>query len=1178
MDQICHVTTVKKLRKTLESLPIDYDEAYKNTLERIGKQDPERHELARHAMQWVCSSHRPLDMAELQHAIASLNEDDSSYGKEDMATEKSILSACLGLLTHSKASGIVSLVHSSAKDVILGRLRLNNQSSEIRLGKACLRYMSSPEMAKGSCLSLQDLKTRLTIMPFLEYSTRHYGYHVKPVQDEMLTDLMAFLGNESLREAAWQLLHFIFNINSDSAQGVIESMPKGASILHVACYWGFSSVLDQFLSAKPGADVVDFPDSHGWTGLHWAASAGHADIAGILLDASANIEAVDGGNWTPLFWAVVKGHEPVVSLLLGRGANLFHADGSHFTPLHWSVLSRAKDVTALLLERGKGFHRGHIMSDKKPVPARSLSVEQAKALEAQVQGSLTVKNLFELAYQTSDIEGLEQLATSFRSEGYHKPGLYLEDLDRTWGQTKIVLSKSERMFRERRDEDTAPIDVVRRRLLVRAIQCEDLAMVKSIVQLSMDMNKDIFTEAVTLYGATYVHVAAYSGSADIMQLFIDKGFPLEVRDERGMTPLHYACRTGTRQIIEMLLKSGADVETKEDVKRGRTALMLLLHFGAWRTGESPGEVLGLVQTFVASGASVHARDSHGNTVMHHAMMCLDPSVVQALLDLGADLGATNDDGATPLHTLVGVGLFYRNIRGMEQEGFDRRYSTPNVPPHIEAAFVKLVLQASPPTGALTTTTQYGDSALALAIQNGKWVLAQVLYKADAPLLFTDDLSQQLEDVSEQGFYELARLLLRHGARPKPNLVASVCVMVPGQKPHVWASFRRSWIDNAPECFPLRDEALTIKKLLGAESEETDETRLPDEYTGFSAIQVAAERGVETRIVQALLEAGADPFAETGTGMDSFLLALVRGHEENLEALFGHAVADTHPRDHWLTNHLRNPDANPQLPTLDTYLFALQNANLINDVDTEGHTLLFHATTQSNPTLAYNLLTRGADPNTPDPLGWTSVHQAIHTKNLALLDLLLAHGGNVLATVSSMAPYSAARSTRRRPTTRRHTASARQHHRSPDAAVINALRLATATMPPQPEVVRLLLERGVDPNERVRNTGGLGVWDAMAEGRTPLGGMFLVERRERGSEFWEVVEMLVERMRGGEVQMVVEGLGVGDVVGFEGREGLWERMRVGLALGGGDGLDVGEGGADVGVGVDVVMEEVEAALS
>jgi hypothetical protein len=43
--------------------------------------------------------------------------------------------------------------------------------------------MAVPEMAKGSCRSLDELKTRITEMPFLDYATRYYSYHIRLFED-----------------------------------------------------------------------------------------------------------------------------------------------------------------------------------------------------------------------------------------------------------------------------------------------------------------------------------------------------------------------------------------------------------------------------------------------------------------------------------------------------------------------------------------------------------------------------------------------------------------------------------------------------------------------------------------------------------------------------------------------------------------------------------------------------------------------------------------------------------------------------------------------------------------------------------------------------------------------------------------------------------------------------------
>jgi hypothetical protein len=429
MDLICGATTVKKLRRTLDSLPLDYAEAYQNTLDRLSKQDQERQRLSKHALLWVCNSSRPMDMTEFQHAIASL-EEDAVYGKQDLETERSIISSCLGLLVHHKTNQAVELVHASAKEVILRHLGLEGRESQIVISKACLRYMSSADMSKGPCRSVEDLKTRITTWPFLEYTSRHYGYHIKQVEDELLPDLFEFLHDNRFRQSAWQLLHFVFKVDSHSA-----------STLHVACYWGFSSLLRKIVDGRPGRDFLDQTDSHGWTGLHWAASNGRADAVASLLEAGASIDALDRGEWTPLFWGAVKGHAAVVKLLLERGGNPFHVDSGGFTCLHWSILSGSEEVAALLLEQER--QREPSEAKEQTISAKTLSVEEAKALQTPKKAV----NLLQLVAQTSNMDAFEQLAASvdnymYGINGYHDVGLNLREFAKVWDRTKILMSKS----------------------------------------------------------------------------------------------------------------------------------------------------------------------------------------------------------------------------------------------------------------------------------------------------------------------------------------------------------------------------------------------------------------------------------------------------------------------------------------------------------------------------------------------------------------------------------------------------------------------------------------------------------------------------------------------------------------------------------------------------------------
>jgi len=128
-----------------------------------------------------------------------------------------------------------------------------------------------------------------------------------------------------------------------------------------------------------------------WVALHRAAALGHAQAAGLLLDAGASIDARTRfrtpmhARQTPLILASIAGHESVVGLLLERGAApdlldanhksaLTHAAGAGHagvvasliasgalldpvddqqrTPLHWAIAGGHADAALALIDAG----------------------------------------------------------------------------------------------------------------------------------------------------------------------------------------------------------------------------------------------------------------------------------------------------------------------------------------------------------------------------------------------------------------------------------------------------------------------------------------------------------------------------------------------------------------------------------------------------------------------------------------------------------------------------------------------------------------------------------------------------------------------------------------------------------------------------------------------------------
>lgn len=86
----------------------------------------------------------------------------------------------------------------------------------------------------------------------------------------------------------------------------------------------------------------------GWTPLHYAASGGHADIAQILLDHSAYIDAESPNGTTPLMMAAMYGTPEVVKLLLNEGADRDHQNQLGMTALDFAKQASRKDAIQLL--------------------------------------------------------------------------------------------------------------------------------------------------------------------------------------------------------------------------------------------------------------------------------------------------------------------------------------------------------------------------------------------------------------------------------------------------------------------------------------------------------------------------------------------------------------------------------------------------------------------------------------------------------------------------------------------------------------------------------------------------------------------------------------------------------------------------------------------------------------
>ena len=156
----------------------------------------------------------------------------------------------------------------------------------------------------------------------------------------------------------------------------------------------------------------------------------------------------------------------------------------------------------------------------------------------------------------------------------------------------------------------------------------------SDVQAELDAGADVNAR-----GDRPLYIAAYEGTAEMVQLLIAAGADVHLRDTEGSTPLHLAAglvRRSVRsdEIVQLLITAGADITARDE--RGDTPL----HLAAWQ------DTAEIVQLLITAGADLMARNSWGRTPLHSAAEYGTAEMVQLLITAGADITARDDDGTS----------------------------------------------------------------------------------------------------------------------------------------------------------------------------------------------------------------------------------------------------------------------------------------------------------------------------------------------------------------------------------------------------------------------------------------------------------------------------------------------------------------------------------------------------
>jgi hypothetical protein len=198
-------------------------------------------------------------------------------------------------------------------------------------------------------------------------------------------------------------------------------------------------------------------------------------------------------------------------------------------------------------------------------------------------------------------------------------------------------------------------------------KCVDsrLKVLRGIIEMVLEAGADVDAASGPYGGWTALHVAAWTGDNEIIELLLCAGADIRRLDLGGQTILHKAAEgKANRGTVELLFQNGAAADINSWDLSGRTPL----HAAAGAGNESVALFL------LENGANVNASGYMSGTPLHEtvktrfhfwditlAWSCTVSRMMKILLDHGADVDAVDNNGMTALAIVLGASYEHGDI-------------------------------------------------------------------------------------------------------------------------------------------------------------------------------------------------------------------------------------------------------------------------------------------------------------------------------------------------------------------------------------------------------------------------------------------------------------------------------------------------------------------------------------
>ncbi|WP_372997782.1 ankyrin repeat domain-containing protein [Marinobacter sp.] len=412
----------------------------------------------------------------------------------------------------------------------------------------------------------------------------------------------------------------VLDLLLDSGADLERANEVGNTPLIESVFLGNVSAAKKLIDAGANLEATQKQD---WTALHYTANSpekgareNDLQLANLLIESGANIDARTVAGITPLYLSVANERSDMTDLFASAGSDLSIPHNNGMTPLIKAVLDGNQTAAKQLIDAGADLNS----RDDDGWTALHFTAGSTGLGNRQHDYALT--GMLLAAGADINAKTNEGVTPVYLAARYQRPGV-LSILLENGANPNIT-----------HDDNWSP--------LMRAVYDGSLEIARALLDAGAD------TEISEKDGWRSLHLIASSNTnrnqendEELLSLLIGANANINAMNDDGATPLYLAVMNDRPEMVAVFLEAGADPDTSNTW----TPMMRAVFGGKTE----------YVHALAEAGADVNLKDDDGWSALHLAANSLkhgnrenDAKITKILLDNGANINSLNDDLATPL--------------------------------------------------------------------------------------------------------------------------------------------------------------------------------------------------------------------------------------------------------------------------------------------------------------------------------------------------------------------------------------------------------------------------------------------------------------------------------------------------------------------------------------------------